>query len=54
MFLGFSSILWVSGILCLVAYTVSAQTQDDPEKSNLYLGLYKHFLKFNIHDDHIV
>lgn len=44
MFLGFSSILWVSGILCLVAYTVSAQTQDDPEKSNLYLGLYKRFL----------
>ncbi|KAK6633135.1 hypothetical protein RUM43_012879 [Polyplax serrata] len=39
MFLGFSLILWLASILCIVAYTISAQTQDEPEMSNLYLGV---------------
>ncbi|XP_075868169.1 sodium/potassium-transporting ATPase subunit alpha-3-like [Nelusetta ayraudi] len=36
---GFSLLLWVGAILCFVAYTIQAVTEEQPTKDNLYLGI---------------
>lgn len=39
LFGGFSTLLWIGAILCYVAYSIQAGTEDDPAGDNLYLGI---------------
>ncbi|CAD5120356.1 DgyrCDS8929 [Dimorphilus gyrociliatus] len=39
MFGGFSMLLWIGAILCFVAYSILASTDEDPPGDNLYLGI---------------
>lgn len=39
LFGGFSLLLWIGAILCVVAYTIQAFTSDDAKLNDLYLGV---------------
>jgi sodium/potassium-transporting ATPase subunit alpha len=39
MFGGFSLLLWIGAILCYLAYSIQAGTEEDPAGDNLYLGI---------------
>jgi len=39
LFGGFSLLLWIGAILCYIAYSIQASTEDDPPGDNLYLGI---------------
>jgi len=39
LFGGFSLLLWIGAILCFVAYSIQASTNEDPPGDNLYLGI---------------
>jgi len=39
LFGGFSLLLWIGAILCFVAYSIQASSQEDPPGDNLYLGV---------------
>ncbi|XP_014681357.1 PREDICTED: sodium/potassium-transporting ATPase subunit alpha-like [Priapulus caudatus] len=39
LFGGFALLLWIGAILCFVAYSIQASTEDDPAGDNLYLGI---------------
>uniref|UniRef100_V9KCZ0 Sodium/potassium-transporting ATPase subunit alpha n=1 Tax=Callorhinchus milii TaxID=7868 RepID=V9KCZ0_CALMI len=39
LFGGFSILLWIGAILCFLAYSIQAATEDDPAGDNLYLGI---------------
>ncbi|KAG5841745.1 hypothetical protein ANANG_G00170040 [Anguilla anguilla] len=39
LFGGFSILLWIGAILCFLAYSIQAVTEDEPANDNLYLGV---------------
>uniref|UniRef100_A0A8C6PK16 Sodium/potassium-transporting ATPase subunit alpha n=3 Tax=Nothobranchius furzeri TaxID=105023 RepID=A0A8C6PK16_NOTFU len=39
LFGGFSILLWIGAILCFLAYSIQAATEDEPVNDNLYLGV---------------
>ncbi|XP_042559610.1 sodium/potassium-transporting ATPase subunit alpha-2 [Clupea harengus] len=39
LFGGFSLLLWFGAILCFIAYSIQAATEDEPANDNLYLGV---------------
>ncbi|KAJ8409816.1 hypothetical protein AAFF_G00218750 [Aldrovandia affinis] len=39
LFGGFSILLWIGAILCFLAYSIQAATEDEPANDNLYLGV---------------
>uniref|UniRef100_UPI00398F8DA8 sodium/potassium-transporting ATPase subunit alpha-3 isoform X2 n=1 Tax=Pristiophorus japonicus TaxID=55135 RepID=UPI00398F8DA8 len=39
LFGGFSILLWIGAILCFLAYSIQAATEDNPAGDNLYLGI---------------
>ncbi|MFT7800181.1 sodium/potassium-transporting ATPase subunit alpha-2-like isoform X2 [Arapaima gigas] len=39
LFGGFSILLWIGAILCFLAYSIQAATEDEPTNDNLYLGV---------------
>uniref|UniRef100_H3AXY8 Sodium/potassium-transporting ATPase subunit alpha n=1 Tax=Latimeria chalumnae TaxID=7897 RepID=H3AXY8_LATCH len=39
LFGGFSILLWIGAVLCFLAYSIQAATEDDPANDNLYLGI---------------
>ena len=39
LFGGFAMLLWLGAILCFIAYTIQATTQEEPPDDNLYLGV---------------
>nr|XP_006004254.2 PREDICTED: sodium/potassium-transporting ATPase subunit alpha-2-like [Latimeria chalumnae] len=39
LFGGFSMLLWTGAILCFLAYSIQAGTEEEPVKDNLYLGV---------------
>ncbi|XP_067939031.1 sodium/potassium-transporting ATPase subunit alpha-B-like [Watersipora subatra] len=39
LFGGFSTLLWIGAILCYIAYSIEAGTEEDPAGDNLYLGI---------------
>ena len=39
LFMGFSLLLWLGAILCFLAYTIQATSQEEPPDDNLYLGI---------------
>ncbi|KAF6032440.1 ATP1A1 [Bugula neritina] len=39
LFGGFSMLLWIGAILCYIAYSIQAGTEEDPAGDNLYLGI---------------
>uniref|UniRef100_A0AAR2JXZ8 Sodium/potassium-transporting ATPase subunit alpha n=1 Tax=Pygocentrus nattereri TaxID=42514 RepID=A0AAR2JXZ8_PYGNA len=39
LFGGFSILLWIGAVLCFLAYSIQAVTEDEPANDNLYLGV---------------
>ncbi|KAM6948789.1 sodium/potassium-transporting ATPase subunit alpha-2 [Aplochiton taeniatus] len=39
LFGGFSMLLWTGALLCFLAYSIQAATEDEPANDNLYLGV---------------
>uniref|UniRef100_A0A6Q2Z2B3 Sodium/potassium-transporting ATPase subunit alpha n=1 Tax=Esox lucius TaxID=8010 RepID=A0A6Q2Z2B3_ESOLU len=39
LFGGFSMLLWIGAILCFLAYTIQAVSEEEPANDNLYLGI---------------
>ncbi|XP_066508073.1 sodium/potassium-transporting ATPase subunit alpha-2 isoform X2 [Hoplias malabaricus] len=39
LFGGFSILLWIGAVLCFLAYSIQAATEDEPVNDNLYLGV---------------
>ncbi|XP_062961528.1 sodium/potassium-transporting ATPase subunit alpha-1 [Cynocephalus volans] len=39
LFGGFSMLLWIGAILCFLAYSIVAATEEEPQNDNLYLGV---------------
>uniref|UniRef100_A0A8D0AYL4 Sodium/potassium-transporting ATPase subunit alpha n=1 Tax=Sander lucioperca TaxID=283035 RepID=A0A8D0AYL4_SANLU len=39
LFGGFSMLLWIGAILCFLAYSIQAVSEDEPANDNLYLGV---------------
>ena len=39
LFGGFSMLLWIGAILCFLAYSIQAATEEEPQNDNLYLGV---------------
>ncbi|KAL7851307.1 hypothetical protein AOLI_G00216630 [Acnodon oligacanthus] len=39
LFGGFSILLWIGAVLCFLAYSIQAATEDEPANDNLYLGV---------------
>ncbi|KAL2102808.1 hypothetical protein ACEWY4_001976 [Coilia grayii] len=39
LFGGFSTLLWIGAILCFLAYSIQAASEDEPANDNLYLGI---------------
>ncbi|XP_070549083.1 sodium/potassium-transporting ATPase subunit alpha-3-like isoform X2 [Ptychodera flava] len=39
LFGGFSTLLWIGAILCFLAYSIQAGTEEEPPNDNLYLGV---------------
>ncbi|XP_045626228.1 sodium/potassium-transporting ATPase subunit alpha isoform X1 [Procambarus clarkii] len=39
LFGGFSLLLWIGAILCFIAYSIEAASEEEPNNDNLYLGI---------------
>ncbi|XP_063222506.1 sodium/potassium-transporting ATPase subunit alpha isoform X1 [Bacillus rossius redtenbacheri] len=39
LFGGFAMLLWIGAVLCFIAYSIQASTEDEPADDNLFLGI---------------